>query len=307
MKMWIGPLLMAVALLVPTAGAEPRRFVLAIVRLDGRVVPFASYDGHRWERAWPDAVEAIVGTPTIDNTPSVWRKRGDRVPTVWHVWPASGASPIRARVSGVEVVEAHCSGQVALKTDLPAVKGEHALKFGVAVDSPSVSVNAIGELRRSGVLRRAAERTVVVEFSKLEAAQAQADGASLPVETPAPVVRITSLYRQAGSPRSPLYFVAEKKYRTPHVQDPGCAALTIMTGWLVPTDAGTLILRDPRVFLTDCDAKELRTALPLAALRVSKRLFWVLQEHGYEDETYVLAEIGPSEVRYRIEVNGGGC
>jgi hypothetical protein len=45
----------------------------------------------------------------------------------------------------------------------------------------------------------------------------------------------------------------------------------------------------------------------LAAFRVSDRLFWVLQEHGYEDETYVIAEIGPSEVRYQIEVNGGGA
>lgn len=56
-----------------------------------------------------------------------------------------------------------------------------------------------------------------------------------------------------------------------------------------------------------CDAKEARRGLPLAALRVSDRLFRVLQEHGYEDETYVIAEVGPSDVRYRIEVNGRGC
>ena len=81
----------------------------------------------------------------------------------------------------------------------------------------------------------------------------------------------------------------------------------MMTGWLVPGDAGTSILRDPRVFLTDCDAKEARTALPLAALHVSGQLFWVLEEHGYEDETYVIAEVGPSGVRYLITADGGGC
>ena len=37
--------------------------------------------------------------------------------------------------------------------------------------------------------------------------------------------------------------------------------------------------------LTDCDAKEARSGVPLAAFRVSSQLFWVLQEHGYEDET----------------------
>ena len=57
----------------------------------------------------------------------------------------------------------------------------------------------------------------------------------------------------------------------------------------------------------DCDAKEVRTGLPLAAFRVSGQLFWVLQEHGYEDETYLIAEIREPELRYPIEVNGGGC
>jgi hypothetical protein len=36
-------------------------------------------------------------------------------------------------------------------------------------------------------------------------------------------------------------------------------------------------------------------------------LFWVLQEHGYEDETYLIADFGQTEIRYPIEVNGGGC
>jgi hypothetical protein len=295
------------ALLMATASAQSERFTLAIVRLDGRIVPFAAYDRSRWERAWPEAAEATDGTPTIENTPSVWRRRGDRVPNVWRVWPSSGASRIEAHVKGVEIVEAHCQGQVALATDLPEAKGEHPLKFGVAVDS-NLPIGSIEEVPRSDVMWRTAEQAVVANFSRLEAAEAQADHVQLLPESPAPVVQITELYREAKSPRSPMYIVAEKKYRTARFpQDPGCTALTIMTGYLVPTDAGTLILRDPKVFLTDCDAKEVRTGLPLAALRVSDQLFWVLQEHGYEDETYVIAEIGPSYVRYPIDVNGGGC
>jgi hypothetical protein len=42
-------------------------------------------------------------------------------------------------------------------------------------------------------------------------------------------------------------------------------------------------------------------------VHVSGKVFWVLQEHGYEDETYVIAELGDSEVRYPIDFNGGGC
>lgn len=304
-RIWL-PLALA-APLVSTLGAQPQGFTLAVVRLDGRLVPFAAYDGSRWERAWPEADEATEGTRSIDNTASIWRRRGERVPNVWRVWPASGTRPIEAHVNGVEVVEAHCGGQVALKTDLPAAKGEHPLNLGVAVDS-NLPIGSIEEVRQSDALWQTAERAVVASFSKLEAAKTQADPEQLPRETPAPTAHITALYRESKSLRSALYFIAEKKYRTPrYPQDPECTVRTIMTGWLMRTDAGTLIVRDPKVFLTDCDAKEVRTAWPFAALHVSGKLFWVLQEHGYEDESYAIAEIRPTEVRYLINVNGGGC
>jgi hypothetical protein len=105
-----------------------------------------------------------------------------------------------------------------------------------------------------------------------------------------------------------MYFAAEKRYRTardPHDRD--CGALTIMTGWLVLTQAQTWALWNPKVVVTDCDAKEARTGWPLASFQVSGRLFWVLQDHGWEDERYIVAEIGPTAVRYPIQVNGGSC
>jgi hypothetical protein len=46
---------------------------------------------------------------------------------------------------------------------------------------------------------------------------------------------------------------------------------------------------------------------PLAAFRAGDRAFWILQEHGYEDESYAIVEIGVREVTYRLDVNGGGC
>lgn len=300
------PLVLA-ALVITAAAAQGGRFTVAIVRPDGGLVPFAAYDAGRWERAWPEADEATDIT-AIDSVPSVWRRRGGRVPDVWRVWPASGGTPIQAQVGGIEVVEAHCSAQVALKTNLPKTKAEHPLKFGIALDSSSVPVGAVEEVRRSDSIRAAAERAVLASFSRLETAQATRNGEQLPREAPVPVTQITALYREAKSPRSPLYFVAEKKYRTPRFpQDPQCSASTMMTGWLVPADDGTFNLLDPRVFLTNCDAKEARTGVPLAAFRASGQLFWVLQEHGYEDETYLIVEIRATEVRYPIEVNGGGC
>jgi hypothetical protein len=217
-------------------------------------------------------------------------------------------APIDVKVSGLDVVEAHCSGQVALKTNLLTANVEHPLKFGIAVDASSVVVGTVEQVRRSDSVWAAAERAVLADFSRLETAQAARNGEQLPRESPTPAVQITALYRQAKSARSPLYVVAEKKYRTPRfAQDPQCSTLTIVTGWLIPTDAGTYRVLDPRVFVTDCDAKEARIGLPLAAFRISGRLFWVLQEHGYEDETYLIADIRETAIQYPIDVNGGGC
>lgn len=150
------------------------------------------------------------------------------------------ATPIDAKVNGLEVAEAHCSGQVALKTNLPRSNVEHPLKFGVAVDRSSVVVGTVERVRRSDSVWAAAERAVLANFSRLETAQAARNGEQLPRENPMPAIQITALYREAKSARSPLYFVAEKKYRTPRFpQDPQCSTLTIVTGWLVPTDGGS--------------------------------------------------------------------
>jgi hypothetical protein len=287
--------------------AQSMRFAVAIVRPDGAIVPFAAYDDGRWERAWPEADNAIERAGTIDGTKSIWRKRGQRVPRVWTVWPASGAPSIQARVNGIEVVDADCGGQVALKSNLRPTKAEHPAKYGVGVDS-NIPLGPIEEVHESNPVWKSAGQVVLAHFAKLEAEEAQTQRQELPRETPQPVARITALYREAKSTDSPLYFVAEKKYRTPSFpQDPSCERITVMTGWLVPAVGGALTLRDAKLFLSDCDEKDVRTALPLAAVHLGNQVFWVLQEHGYEDETYLIAEIGSTSVRYRLEVNGGGC
>ena len=116
------PLPLVLAAMVITSAsavAQGQRFTVAIVRSEGALVPFAAYDAGRWERAWPEPDEA-TDINAVDSVPSAWRRRGARVPDVWRVWPSSGAPGITVQVNGVEVVEAHCQRQIALKTDYPA-------------------------------------------------------------------------------------------------------------------------------------------------------------------------------------------
>jgi hypothetical protein len=80
-----------------------------------------------------------------------------------------------------------------------------------------------------------------------------------------------------------------------------------MSGWLVRSATGALTVLHPKVFVTDCDGKETRTLFPLGALRAGARSFWVMQEHGWEDEAFLLLEVGPSNVGQVMRVEGGGC
>ena len=70
------------AFVMAVLAPHPDRFALAIVRLDGALVPFAAFNGGRWEPAWPEADRA-TGVTDINNVPSVWRRRGEPVPTLW--------------------------------------------------------------------------------------------------------------------------------------------------------------------------------------------------------------------------------
>jgi hypothetical protein len=292
------------------AAADANRFVLAIVRPDGGLVPVAAYDTGRWQHAWPEPNENRRGTVAIDNIPGIWRKRSERVPRTWMVWPASGAKPIRAQVTGAVRVDAHCLSQLALATDLPATDRPQRLELGVAVDS-DVPLITIGKVRHSDPKWRVAARAVLPRFSKLETAQGRTDRQQ-PRDPSAPIARLTALYAQtdASLSSSPMYFVAEKNYGAArYPTDATCAAVTIITGWLLPNDANpdAVALRGTKVFLTDCDATEAHVGRPLAAVQVGGQLFWLVQDHGYEGERYIIDEIRQTGVREAMQFYGGGC
>jgi hypothetical protein len=63
--------LVLTSLLASAGHAQSQRFAVAIVRLDGGLVPFAEYDGARWQPAWPEADRTTEDAPTIDGIDSI--------------------------------------------------------------------------------------------------------------------------------------------------------------------------------------------------------------------------------------------
>jgi hypothetical protein len=288
--------------ILPTLAQSPS-FSVAIVRPDGHLVPFAAYANGRWERAWPEADEGNLQNPTLANTPSIWRRRKQPVPKIWHVSPPLGARPSQARVTGIDAQESGCQTQIALKTDLLPLTDEGA-QDRVALDTKQL-VHPIEEVRQSDPTWQLAERVIAPEFSVQEAAQARKDRVQLPSESSAPPVRIKHLYREVDATRSAMYFVAEKPELNP--SDAGCKARTIMTGWLIATGGGEMAISSPPIFRSDCDGVAVRVAAALAVLHVDGHVFWILEENGYEDIEYMVIEITGVVVRHSLVVNGGGC
>jgi hypothetical protein len=187
----------------------PQRFEIAVVRLDGRLVPFAAYAQGQWQEAWPSASRSDDEPKRIEDVASIWRQRNEKVPGVWRVWPQSGAAVIETHVKGIEVVEAHCVGQVALGTDLPALKEEHPLKFGVAVDT-SLTLRPLLDIKQSEALWKTAEHAVTEKFTQLE--REKIDGKTprlsydpTPSEAPQPAIVLDRLIGDRTSPGSPLF------------------------------------------------------------------------------------------------------
>jgi hypothetical protein len=301
-------LMVLVLSLTQIAASAPRPFTVAVVRDDGRLVPFAAWNGASWEAAV--LAGALSTAPALDDISGVWSRQGERLPRTWRVWRAAGGPPLWARVRAAEVVDHHCERGLALATNLRMPPTEEFAgvesTFGVAMHDLAVHVRTI-EVVAASTLRSAAERVIRPAFDSREKARAEETQRTLPHDRPIPAVRITRLLRQAGRSRSPLYFEAERVYATGPGGDLSCPFHTIMTGWLGSTDDGGLALLDSSVFVTDCDRKEARSGLPLAALRVASHWFWIMREHGYEDETFHIVETGPAHVREALEVEGGGC
>ena len=59
--------------------------------------------------------------------------------------------------------------------------------------------------------------------------------------------------------------------------------------------------------VVDCERYGLLYMLPLGAIRLSNRLYWIAQWSGWDYEEYGVVEIKPKGVEDVIQVVGGRC
>jgi hypothetical protein len=299
-------LVVGVALLA--ADAPRTVFGAAVLRRDGIIIPFATFDGKRWRNAWPPPSLELTIPIDLRGIPSRWW--GPTPPLdQWQAW--TGGQPHQLRVTQPDWIEAHCLRQIGLRTDYrpaepaPPRTTQPYPKDGLAV-SPPQSVEPIAIVRPESGEARGLSNTVQEAFNKAERATEEAWGH--PVSRRAREGRepdLDAVYAFGDYPR--IYYVeAIRRYRILGQTADDCEAVGFGTGWFMKEGNNVKPLQ-MTVDLLRCDRRGANYMLPLGAMRIARTLYWLVQFAGWNNERYVVVEIKQKTVEAVVSTWGGSC
>lgn len=299
------------------AAQDSSPFLMAIVRRDAVVVPFASYDGKRWRHTWPPpSLKPEVPLSLRDVPQSWWGKNG--VAEQWTFWSGAGESrPVQAKTP--TWVQSQCQMTIGLKSD-------HA-PAGL-VPAPVVQPHP-----KDGLATTGTQRIEPIEI-RTEASPEWSEFVSFlqgvvpPLEQKAidfysswshPVVRsirkqtpfgLEALYRApAGTPgRYSYFFEGMKRYAMPATgEGPACDLVTFVSGWVLREANGVKSPFNLRASVTYCNLSNVEMMLPLGLLELNDQRLWVVQWSGWGHERYSLIDVLPGRTKIVLETAGGGC
>jgi hypothetical protein len=107
--------IIALILASVASGAGKEAFGLAVLRRDGMLIPFASFDGKKWSVDWPASDTGVPLPIGMDDVPRRWW--GAPGPGAsWTAWILDGpARPLRLLKPAH--IPVFCGGRLALATD----------------------------------------------------------------------------------------------------------------------------------------------------------------------------------------------
>lgn len=322
-----GPgLAFAIALLCAAAPSGEQRppFSLAVLRQDGILIPFATYDG-TWKNHWPVPRVAFDVPVALDDVPRDWwpEKRAQRE---WTLWRSDGESePLKALAP--TWFRAQCLSNVGLRTDfkrvgpLPPPDATPYPKEGLATSvAPGVEpgIEPIVVLDDAspdwkwllGILPPAFERA---ENQAIYRERGWQHPYSIRERALRPI-QLEALYRtpDAAPGGFVFYFEAVRRYEEPPTKkptkDPPCDVITYEWGWVRLRPDGTSATT---IFaaVTDCYRWNVSFVLPLGVMRAKTgQPLWVLQSSGWLGESYFVVElVEPAKPNTLWQTPGGWC
>jgi hypothetical protein len=312
----IAPLVAFVALVlaaaVPIAG-QSRSFGLGVLRRDGVLVPFASFNGRGWSADWPgvDSPELPI---SLDSVPKRWwGAPGPATPWTAHLLDGTSRPLALKKPAHLRIF---CNTHLGIQTDYEGgafdPRDPTIAKDGLAVagDVPLLPVVQVS------IHAPDADRIVKAitdEFNKEEKDAAdrftmwahpfgEASRKSYPIE-------LEAFYRARESTPSGAwvtnYIEAVRRFPA-QIGDNDCGLITFVRGWVLEREGKDPVI-DLGARITYCDRADVSFMQPFGRLIIDREPYWVYQISSWRDEIYGVSRVTPAQVRPVIAVAGGGC
>jgi hypothetical protein len=303
--------------------AAADRGMVAVLRRDGLILPFAAFRGTTWSTPWPAYLQNLELPVNVEAIPERWwggaLDEDEAVPK-WTAWLTSGRSaPVS--LTGVQLLRVRCETRLALRSDyraaepLPLIPVEPFPKDGLAITA-GASLEPVEIVPPTEPAAAALIAAIMRDLNRVEEREIRlvaGSGWRHPIARGAREklpVRLESLYRTSLPDGAQVsYIEAVRAYRA-RPEDDGCGLETLFSGWVLQEKGRA----EPRVYLgsriTYCDRVGATYMLPFGTLRLRDRTFWISQLSGRDAEWYTVAELSRDRVRAVVEYpggSGGGC
>jgi hypothetical protein len=297
------------------------RGAIAILRRDGLLFPFASFDRDSWRVTWPVHLGSHIEIPlTRDAIPKGWW--GTRSPDQWRAYLSSGDETL-LELEAPAVFRGFCGRMLGLRTTyrskqpFPPMPVNPFPKDGLAI-SGGVPLEPIESVSPTSPEWAALPAALLDEFNDLEDRTvgqvrtfrdwrhpvARDQRRTIPI-------RLESWYRSpSGQPGWTVSYVEVVRQYPPRPEDKGCGLETFVSGWVHHRDGALTDHSQLSARLTYCDRVGVTYMLPFGRIRPRNKTYWVFQLSGWENEWYDVVEVRPKIARYVVEVfagSGRGC
>jgi hypothetical protein len=304
----------------PGEGQEGRQRVnLAVLRTDGVLLPFATFDGRNWNSRWPADLTGRDLPANLAAIPDDWW--GDGPHTSWRVWAGEQGAPKPVTPIAPVTIFVGTVRRLGLRTDvppgvLPPTPFELPFpKAGLAF-SGDVGIEPILTVSRYSATAAALLRSIAKDVEQAEertvgGLRRQA-GWRHPFDKDARAriePRMEAWYTTpvVDSPVNVSYIEAVKTY-PPQPEDQGCGLETFITGWVFREEKSQATPKtELRATVMYCDRDKASYMLPFGRMTLANRTYWAFQLSGHDHEWYAVAELRPDRVRYAAEYQAGGA
>ena len=300
----------------PAGNGDGAPFLVGVLRRDGVVSPFASFDGKDWDAQWPTDLSAVEVPISLDAVPRKWWGKSGPVERM-SVW-ADGVNRGAFRLVRPSVMRLMCSSHLGLTSDYQSPQPPPPLlvqpypKDGLAVSGTqpvgaieSIEPGAADRVRAEALLRQPfdkAEDQAIDAFTAWDHPVRRNDRRKLPIE-------IEALYRAPmDEPGWRAYYVEAIRRYPPGPGDDGCELVTSTSGWMViGTGAEAKEKLTLAAQVTYCDRRGVTYMLPLGLINVRGRTYWAYQLSGYGRESYGIVRPTPRVIRQEVFYSSRSC